>query len=194
VTPSLTALVSDFLERARDELPTRLHSRDLDAGGAPEWSRGFATYISDSGSATAIIESQDFCDHPTLGCAPVCNQTHSHVPRVGRCPICDGSGLRQTVRNVNRHPVKASMRRLRKMPVPYGRPRFDKVLWALLVADGNLGLVMQSLSPQYSCMGDERFASRWVCTALLKWRSVHREDVTVYRGLSESQAIAEVAA
>jgi len=181
VTPALAALTLDFLERARDELPARLHTRELDAGGAPEWSRGFSAYLSDNGSATAIVESQDFCNHPTL------TDAKAH------CPTCDDSGLRVRVRHVHRHPMKSALTRLSKMPVPFGRPRFDKVLWALLVSDGNLGMVRSMLSAEYACMGDEAFAERWTATALLKLRRVYREDVGVYRGISENQAIAEAA-
>ena len=88
--------------------------------------------------------------------------------------------------------MKSALTRLSKMPVPYGRPRFDKVLWALLVADGNLGMAMQALSGEYACMGNTAFAERWTATALLKLRGVFREDVG-YRGISENQSIEEAA-
>jgi hypothetical protein len=48
----LRELVRDLRRAYTDEVPTRIHSRDTDAGGDPAWSPEFTRYLTGSDSAT----------------------------------------------------------------------------------------------------------------------------------------------
>ena len=182
----MTDLIAWFLDRAKAELPSRIHSRDTAENGNPEWHRGFESYITDGENghyAAHHRDDQEYCNHPTLT-----------EKEGGVCPTCDGSDLRVRTRRLLKHPMKAALGRLSRHPVPSGRPRLDSVLWALLVADGDLGLISAALSPKYACMGSPAFVRTWTMTALIKLRGVYREDVPAKEiRKSESQSIAEAA-
>ncbi len=181
---TLPDLVQWFLPRFQAEVPSRTHSRDTAENGNPELAHAFLNYVSDGEKGhwhDTVSESQDYCIHPT-------------VIR-GHCPTCDDTGLRVITRQHYRRPMKRALWLLGRQNVPTGRPRFDTVLWALGVAEGNWQMAAANLSTEYGCMADLGFAGSWTYAALLKLRSTYREDVTarVLRGKSEQQQIAEAA-
>ncbi|HUS17835.1 MAG TPA: hypothetical protein VM536_22800 [Chloroflexia bacterium] len=180
--------IRDFCDRFRDELPARIHSRDVSEGGGPEWHRGFTRYISDGERgqfSSHVTDEQDHCNHPTLRQA----QTDARD-----CAVCEGTGLRVVTRHLYRFPVKRSLWKLHAWKVPAGRPPFDTLLWALGCADGDLGMTAGSLAPKYPRMADPVFARTWTMTAISCFQRVFREEAPakVLRK-SESQSIAEAA-
>lgn len=171
-----------FLDRYRSELPSKIHSRDVADDGAPQMAHAFESWLTDGSDRwqTHVSEDQDHCSHPT---------------RENPCPTCEGTGLRIRIRSVYRHPVKRALQQLATIPVPKGRPRLDTTLIVLAENDGNLGLTIAALAPQYSYFWNPGKARRWITHALWEFRSAYKEDAPA-RVLhkSESQQQAEVAA
>lgn len=172
-----------FLARLQAEMPSRIHTRETDDGGAPQWAAQFQSWLTDNGQMTTVTVEQDYCHHPTLG------------GKAGHCEVCDDSGLRERHRHVLRRPMKAAIRRCGKVDVPPGRPKLDAVLWCLGANGGDFGLTAQALAANHAYMARPSQAMYWIAVALAAVRSRYREDVPA-RVLpkSESQQIAEVAA
>ena len=173
-----------FLDRLYAELPARIHSRDTNEAGGPEWHHTFAAYVSDGERnrwQSAYRLDTESCNHPGV--------------TKGHCATCGDTGLRSLDRVKFRHPMKRSLAILGKRPVPKGRPPLDAVLWALAAQDGNVDLAILSLANEWAFMWQYTKARRWVAHALWELRRVYVEDVPAreIRGKSESQAIAEAA-
>jgi hypothetical protein len=180
----MTPDVQWFLDRLQAEMPTRIHSREVDDGGSPQWATAFASWLSDNGQMTTISVETDFCHHPTLGGKP------------GHCPTCDDSGLRERHRHTLRRPMKAALRRVSSIPVPAGRPKLHSVLLVLGANGGDFGFTARALAADYAYMARPMQANYWIAIALAAVRSRYREDVPAreIRDKSESQSIAEAAA
>lgn len=182
---TLAHLIVWFLDRFKAEIPNRTHSRDTADDGSPALAHAFEAYVTDGERGKwheTVSDSMDICNHPTL-------------PSKGHCPTCDDTGLRIVTRQHYRRPMKRALAMVGKHSVPMGRPRFDRVLWALALADGNWQMAATTLSAEYGCMAEPGFAGSWTSVALLKLRSTYREDVParVIRGRSDAQLNAEAA-
>src|SRR5690242_17300773 len=90
------------------EVPLRLHSRDIDGGGAPEFHPAFLRYI----EANAVCT----CGRPAQ-CAPGCHWERDHV--LGHLPECQPACAASThfrASNHRNHPnrMKRALRKLRQ--------------------------------------------------------------------------------
>ena len=64
--PRLRELVRDLRRAYQDEVPSRIHSRDTDAGGDPAWSPEFTRYL--TGSDFATDKDDDIYTTPFRAC------------------------------------------------------------------------------------------------------------------------------
>jgi hypothetical protein len=180
MTEDFAGLTDWFIERARAELPMRIHSRDTDDGGYPQWHPSFTSYINDNGYGTTVEDEQVYCYHP--------------IGKVnGHCEVCDDTGLRIITRSRKARPMKAALLRIGKMPVPSYVPGYQAACWALLVNDGNIAMAGDSLSPTWVIMGNPGLCLRWTHIALKKLKAAYREDVPAreLRDRSDAQLDAE---
>lgn len=167
-----------FLDRLRAEVPQRLHSRETDDGGYPQWHGSFTAWMLDG---EEVRDEQDICYHPTL------------IGK-GHCETCDDTGLRIRTRQLYRNPMKRAVRKIGQQPVPKGRPKLDVVLWSLARHDGNVEMAIEALRLESAYMWNVRKARGWIDHALWELRAVYREDAPARIIKSEQQQIAEAAA
>jgi hypothetical protein len=179
----MTEDLAFFLDRLNAEIPQRIHSRETDDGGNPQWHRAFELWLTDGDGRwqTMVRDETEFCNHPTQ-------------PNGGHCETCDDSGLRSRVRLTFRNPMKRALHRLGCQPVPKGRPKLNTVLWALAENDGNIDLAIAALRSEYEYFWVERRARGWITHALFELRHEYREDAPArVLDKSESQNMAEAA-
>lgn len=182
-----------------DEPPTRIHVRGIwhdetgaSAFGAPAMSRDFERWL----EAGERVTRTEWVDVP---CA------HLGRPEGGICPSCviyDGEeivGERGTVRRAVeffRWPMRATLAKMRRIPVRPGRPDFAVTLMTVARADGDVYGAIEALARRYPVMGDEETALAHIATALNKVQRLFavQPPVEVSRpieGKSEAQLTAE---
>lgn len=177
----MTDALSFFLDRYLAEVPVRIHSRDTNEGGGPEWHRSFESWLTDGDGKwqTGLYDETEHCQHPT-----------NERP----CPACGDSGLRVRIRHTYRHPVKRTLRVLQSVHVPKDRPRLHVVLEVLAANEGNYILTAQALRSEYAFMWDRERATRFINYALTEFRRCYQEHPALVTDRSDAQLNAEVAA
>jgi hypothetical protein len=172
--PGAMTTLHDLREFARerlDDFPERLHQRAISGDGSPQWSREFMAWLTGSPFAVKTVETREPCDHSGTD--------------AGSCSSCavfadDGSILSSTGQRVKRsvlykHPARAALARLAKLPVPPGFPALDQTV-ILSTRSGFSVPHLVMLFPALS--GDDR-ALRHVVVALRRFRAVYTAEPPV---------------
>jgi len=161
----------EFARERLDDFPERLHQRAISGDGSPAWSREFLEWMTSSPFAIKTVETREPCDH-----------NGNEPSRCSQCALFadDGAIVASTGQRVKRsvlyrHPARAALARLAKLPVPSGFPPLDQTV-ILATRSGFSVPLMSDLFPALS--GDDR-ALRHVVVALRRFRAIYTVEPPV---------------
>lgn len=185
--PLTTAELGEWFLERRDDPPRKTHQRGVwvdrsdraaSVLGSPDWTHAWTRWLYAPPHALMVESFEDVCYHA------------GQLPGQP-CPSCtvvreDGSVL-YTTGVVTRHrlryrwPMRLVIHRLWRSPARPPRPNLGSVLWALMVADGDVGRASTALAVRWPAMADPDFALAVTRQALRRARTLYREDAELIR-------------